>query len=81
MGAILSANALPELPAFFFFGHILSALGMNTVLLTAAGTLGLRIWAYTVGLRLGAARALRFAPFRCCKPTGCVCIYCPACLH
>lgn len=48
-GWVLMANALPELPAFFFFGRILSTLGMNTVLLAAAGTLGLRIWAYSVG--------------------------------
>ena len=47
-GWVLMANALPELPAFFFFGRILHALGMNTVLLAAAGTLGLRTWAYSV---------------------------------
>lgn len=102
---MLVANALPELPAFFFFGRILQvqgpagwasgcgpllpiqapgggawpggvpallsplafwlslvlqpivtrpaphppqALGMNTVLLVAAGALGARIWAYSV---------------------------------
>lgn len=49
MGCILVANALPELPAFFFFGSILAALGMNTVLLAACATLGLRVWAYSVG--------------------------------
>lgn len=95
MGAVLTANALPELPAFvsgaggvgvvvscalptcacaapvcvcsrslpehaaftpnsgtpaqYFFGHILSAMGMYTLLFTATATLGLRIWAYSVG--------------------------------
>lgn len=49
MGHCLIANALPELPAFFFFGRILGALGMNTVLLGAAAALGARIWLYSVG--------------------------------
>ncbi len=90
MGAVLTANALPELPAFvseiawpaavracllpaclplwskpacvqadkgallalllqYYFGSILSAMGMYTLLFTATATLGLRIWAYSVG--------------------------------
>lgn len=36
-------------PAQYFFGHILSAMGMYTLLFTATATLGLRIWAYLVG--------------------------------
>ena len=84
MGAILTANALPELPAFFFFGRILAALGMNTVLLTAAGTLGLRIWAYSVYNNvfescLGAA-VCQTAPLHGCHPTdGCTWL-CTGCL-
>ena len=99
MGAVLTANSLPELPAFFFFGArhahlrllpppgqpypavttslcclaplcpsrrlpgglptrpcchpagaIMQALGMQTLLLSAAAALGLRIWAYSVGV-------------------------------
>ncbi|KAL4431140.1 hypothetical protein ABPG75_006396 [Micractinium tetrahymenae] len=53
MGAVLTANALPELPAFFYFGRILSAIGMYTVLFTATATLGLRIWAYSLLPRIG----------------------------
>lgn len=53
MGYVLMANALPELPAFFFFGRILATLGMNTVLLTAAASLGVRIWAYALLPRIG----------------------------
>ncbi len=49
MGWVLVANALPELPAFFFFGALLRTLGMNTLLLTAAGALGARIYAFAVG--------------------------------
>lgn len=33
----------------YYFGRILSAMGMYTVLFTATATLGLRIWAYLVG--------------------------------
>ncbi len=48
MGYVLTANALPELPVFYFFGGILHTLGMHTLLLVSAGTLGLRILAYLV---------------------------------
>ena len=109
MGAVLTANSLPELPAFFFFGArhahlrllpppgqpypavttilcclaplcpsrrlpgglptrpcchpagaIMQALGMQTLLLSAAAALGLRIWAYSVGVV-------------CQQPCGCTC--------
>ncbi|KAL4423566.1 hypothetical protein ABPG77_004606 [Micractinium sp. CCAP 211/92] len=53
MGAVLTANALPELPAFYYFGSILSAMGMYTLLFTATATLGLRIWAYSLLPRIG----------------------------
>ncbi len=48
MGYVLAANALPELPVFYFFGAILHLLGMHTLLLLSAATLGLRILAYLV---------------------------------
>ena len=49
----LVCKQLPELPAFFFFGRILAALGMHTLLLGACATLGLRIAAYAVRGREG----------------------------
>lgn len=51
MGYVLTANALPELPVFFFFGDVLRLLGMHTLLLLSAGALALRLLAYLVGLQ------------------------------
>lgn len=48
MGAVLTANALPELPVFYWFGALLHLLGMHTLLLLSAGALGLRLLAYLV---------------------------------
>lgn len=48
MGAVLLANALPELPVFWFFGSILRTVGMDTLLVASTVTLGLRIGLYSV---------------------------------
>ena len=48
MGAVLLANALPELPVFWMFGSILKKVGMDTLLVVSTITLGLRIAAYSV---------------------------------
>jgi len=48
MGWVLLANALPELPVFFFFGDILRAVGMDTLLLGSTAVLSLRIAAYSL---------------------------------
>lgn len=48
MGYVLLANALPELPVFYFFGAILRSVGMDTLLLASTAGLGLRIAAYAV---------------------------------
>lgn len=48
MGWVLMANALPELPVFYYFGNILHVVGMNTLILSAAFCLALRIAAFTV---------------------------------
>ncbi|PSC76656.1 major facilitator superfamily domain-containing 6-like [Micractinium conductrix] len=75
MGAVLTANSLPELPAFFFFGAIMQALGMQTLLLSAAAALGLRIWAYSllpaVGLRYVVLLETLHAITYACGWSGC----------
>lgn len=48
MGCVLLANALPELPVFYFFGTILRAVGMDTLLLGSTAVLSLRIAAYSL---------------------------------
>lgn len=48
MGWVLLANALPELPVFYFFGTILRVVGMDTLLLGSTAVLSLRIAAYSL---------------------------------
>lgn len=43
MGFVLLANALPELPVFYFFGSILRAVGMDTLLITSTFFLAVRL--------------------------------------
>jgi hypothetical protein len=48
MGWVLLANALPELPVFYFFGTILRVVGMDTLLLGSTAVLSIRIAAYSL---------------------------------
>lgn len=48
LGWVLLANAVPELPVFYFFGQILKRVGMDTLLMLSTLGLGLRIGAYAV---------------------------------
>lgn len=43
MGGVLMANALPELPVFFFFGPIAARCTMTALLFAACGCLALRL--------------------------------------
>lgn len=43
MGGVLMANALPELPVFFFFGRIAQRCTMTLLLFASCGVLALRL--------------------------------------
>ncbi|GAB4822224.1 hypothetical protein N2152v2_009270 [Parachlorella kessleri] len=70
MGYVLAANALPELPVFYFFGSILQLLGMHTLLLLSAGALALRLSAYLEGAPAKDVGAWEGIPPRLLRPWG-----------
>ena len=46
MGWVLLANALPEMPVFWFFGSIVRFIGLDTLIVVACLTLSLRLLCY-----------------------------------
>jgi hypothetical protein len=81
MGWVLTANALPELPVFWYFGSILSVCGMETLLLLSTLGLGLRLLGYPVSdASRHVAGGLRGVHGMDCMPEPSFSVqYCPLC--